>query len=1664
MTFLPYHTSSLFLNLLSILPAQIPPYFRFLHPYIRSLTKLPRHTIVYTATNNNEFFATLNLYALRICRAGQQFHGLVVFWAGIITEATAGRFDLALSGRKEVRMQRQEDELLRVLPTLNEGFGMQKAPEMMLACYMLTTIIVSKADLEDNVLDSMMEAASAWTGDTLTAGLVCLSVLAEKKHNIKLPKRVIARLLRLDDLPKIFQELSPQYPTGNLLLGLVDGSLAKAQMGVIESHEVEILENILLLGLLDNDRTRQAIGRLLHTVQDQKGNLEVRSHLIELVSKLLQQDFTNTILQGAIKEHNIDKSMLEMKLQQTIEAPRDQAEQLADSDMEMQDAVATRPIHSFKTTLDQLPEDASKDKSFLKSSADQLFSRFAEAFILAYQNSEYSLEFSNHPLLRRASAFDDNLYLTFFIRMACSPYSPAARASALETVSSFIPQAIAAQTDLQALIPYVLFLLGDPVGRIRRGAAECLVALGNVYQKAGKETKNFRTWGSGDLYEDSQASAINWLGADEVTKLFETLFLPSLEEIVIDPERLQQTICNGLNGSLSSTPAQKRATASDLKKTLRADLLSFLCSHIVHTGLYAVKVRLLTILQPVNKVGTISRTKELYSSLEHWSIVGENEVERICQRERLEPTEIDKQFVGIVSSSDKQGIHLLASLGSQKGELRRTGLQDAAIAQLVHLMPKMKSDRQFAVAAHFFEVAVDQTVEKGSQAAIHARTFLSTVEFSTEILQSFLEKIPASMAAIQDKPPATKRRRTSHTDAPVLTIQDPKARSIVDEMTFVLELVDGSHPERRPELLETLFHTLQSLKHFKAQMRSGLGYLQSLVLGSLLGIVSGLKARPAVKIDPSVVRTDLLVDCVRNSDSLQVQNGALLLIASLASIAPEPVLHSVMPIFTFMGSSVLRQDDDYSAHVIDQTIEQVIPPLVQSLRRQKRDVVSGTSELLLSFTAAFEHIPLHRRLRLFEALITKLGPEDFLAALLAMLANRYAADAQVQRFTVKLAERFDPELQLHIFGKYLEIVEDTLKPKPGISKSLLGIGETDGRPKAAAALDLLRVLSCLLRSQSLVHKISAILMKNDGDASRVRGLYTKLLEHTLGFVDTIASEKGLQQACGAVLESLLSIPTMYEFIHTARDLLQRTDDNLRRKVIKLLEARLQSIDSRAQDSSMTIIEFLPVLTDMAQTSPNKMLKHAVIGCIDRISEQFGRKDLSAISAAAEIVSGPHVLGFQDDRVRVIATLCLASMIEVLGEAFIPTVKTALPTALNHLAASIEEDRENHELHNATYSMLAALISQISWILTGTHLDRLLNLSYESSNSNMGEVCDENRKSALSLLARKSEVKECFSAVERTWATAIAQGPEAVNEALDMLSISIEKHPKSAIVKNSETLASFFLNAFDLRRIQFAPRSEESYNDEEVAKAEDDMNATAIQMIYKLNDTTFRPLFTRVVEWAVSGLPKKDSLGRTMRLTTLFKFLTTFFSTLKSIVTGYASYILEPAVSVLTTFTPSSQDPITLWTSVLSALNAAFTHDQDDFFQSPSHFTLIAQPLLSQLVHASNTTFAHQVDESLLPAITSLAEAAQSPDHHKDLNSQLMSHLRSEHAGVRLAAVKAQRSVTEALGEEWLGLLPEMLPGISEALEDDDEEVEREVRRWVLRIEEVLGESLEGMLQ
>ena len=631
-----------------------------------------------------------------------------------------------------------------------------------------------------------------------------------------------------------------------------------------------------------------------------------------------------------------------------------------------------------------------------------------------------------------------------------------------------------------------------------------------------------------------------------------------------------------------------------------------------------------------------------------------------------------------------------------------------------------------------------------------------------------------------------------------------------------------------------------------------------------------------------------------------MQNVALLLIAGLSVIAPELVLHSVMPIFTFMSSSVLHKYDEYSVSVIDQTIDQVVPALIQSLHDQKRDVVSGTSELLLSFTAAFEHIPSHRRLRLFHALITKLGTKDFLFAVMAMLANRFAMSKDVLTLIIGLVSDTSAVVELAVscnllfffffffdnllqqtYTKYLDLVGDSLKSKPGVSQVLLGIGSSDMREPRKVAVDLLRVLAHVFKHSSLKGKMAQTFASENTTATEeIRILFSRILEQLLYIGELAKGTRSLNNACGEVLSALFGTLSLVDFLDTIEILLQRQDDELRRKVLRVLESRLRQNPEPDSTSQNRVLDFLPILVQIVGSSPDILLKHAAVASIDRIADKYGRKDPSKVVSAAKIITSAACLGQTDGRIRIMGIFCLTTLVEVLGQALIPALPEIFSRSLGLLESSLNEE-DGGRLHDVVYSLLSELFVHVPFMVSAAQLDRILLLSFKSASSDINEQSsDDSREETLRLMATKMNVGSTFAAVDRNWQCAVEAGPVATREALGILSTAIEKHPKSAISKNVGILSAILLKAFGLRQEQAALGSGAKFDASDLEETENVIIQVTISMIYKLNDTTFRPIFVKFVEWAGAGLSAKDALGKLSRLTMLYKFLQSFFGTLQ----------------------------------------------------------------------------------------------------------------------------------------------------------------------------------------
>lgn len=190
-----------------------------------------------------------------------------------------------------------------------------------------------------------------------------------------------------------------------------------------------------------------------------------------------------------------------------------------------------------------------------------------------------------------------------------------------------------------------------------------------------------------------------------------------------------------------------------------------------------------------------------------------------------------------------------------------------------------------------------------------------------------------------------------------------------------------------------------------------------------------------------------------------------------------------------------------------QTMESVIPRLVQSLHKRKDGPLVGVSELLLSFAAAYEHIPPQRRLDLFGSLVDKTGPADYLFALITILLDKYPNDRSVVRFASDLTSRYSVKTRLEVMilkklhvdcsnvlqmvKRYLALILDARKTKPTFSKSLLQLDDVD-----VAISNLLPLAPAVLGDANMILKVSRRLSDGGEDAANIRALFANILEDT----------------------------------------------------------------------------------------------------------------------------------------------------------------------------------------------------------------------------------------------------------------------------------------------------------------------------------------------------------------------------------------------------------------------------------------------------------------------------------------------------------------------------------------------------------------------------------------
>ncbi|RMD42965.1 hypothetical protein DV735_g2144, partial [Chaetothyriales sp. CBS 134920] len=1643
-TVVPYHEQQLFVNVLSLIPKEsLVDTWKWLRPYKDVSQHVPRHAVVHAMTNNNGFCDTINAYVLQAAHSGVADKLLVNFWGSLLVEAVAARLNQARSGRREIQRQRTEDELYRLIPLLQDGLVLQDCPDIILACFTMSLVIASTGLLNDAVLDKITEAVSGtlrFPRLEKKQVLITLSILTAQKEEEVVSSRCIRDLMSVDNFVGWMSQLRPQYPVHKLLYSVIQGSLRSLKKNTYENR-LRLVQDIIEAGpgFVEQAELAKWLLSLPVHLKTRTGDSELETAIRTGVINVLQQlhdggkvslAFSEATLLA--KKQGID---LEAIMQTSLVIPKPEEQEGEDEDaMEVEYASQELPDERRQITGEQ----ASTVESFLTPDVPTVFAPLAD-ILKSYVGAGTPLHF---PVAEKAYfETHDTAYPSFLVRVASGDRSSKQRSAAVLLLSQHL-QDRGQKSNCKLLLPYLTSLLSDPAAQVRHAAVGLAQQIAECGRKDGKEVPL-------DIYAGAHAPTKSVLEAHDVTRIVEQVYLPVLAECELDQGQIGFAIRHVLNGSPAVSASSANHADLELKKGLRAALFQSLIDAANANAMLSFRVPLLKLLDGVYKVGSISKVEAFSDIVQSWLEKSEAEANAAAESENLPLSDVDTAIASLISAQDKHSLGHILKIAHGLNYCIRSALTAALFDRVSSEWKTLSGEAQTATAATLFDISFSAP----SSFARVARSTLQRLSLSASALNRFISDSIAISPGESDGP-IPKRRRTSSGRAPPSQLAQAFS-SALPRLVLTLELVEGSKPETKPELLPNLFDIMLVFRKLKNQSHPVSPYLVNVCLTSINSIVAKQRELRRPSLDLSVIRADIITDFARTTENPQVQASALQVLASLAALAPQRVIHNIMPVFTFMGSDVLSKNDEHSVNVVDQAIDYIIPPLIATFKKQdESSLIRATGGVLSSFVVAFDHIPGPRRVALYQRLLTRLGRWDFGFALIAMLVSQRAEDVRIPSFIGDLLKDFTAQEAVATYRNLVSLAEDAFSTKPSMAEQLTPIHPSSSEEdRDTVALALLEAAAETLDSKYVKARVRQ-LTKAGSDQNLAQALQEDLrgcLGQALQAIrDAGGRSEEIRSTIRQCLSNLLQLLPLVQLLDSFPTLLQEIGDegeDLKVMALRLLFNQLQNKPPKDSATAEAAIAFLNQLRSLIKANNKAVLTHAAIQCIDAIVEVYGRKDVDALVDLAAFLTGDQVSIGSSVDLDTVLMLCLASMMDVMKDAAVPVASPMLDKALVALE-SLTEDEDESGLFNAICSALSAILTHVSYMIDDASLGRLLTRLLEKDDSSDSKAREDMKLECLGLVAQKVDIAILVPILRTAWQQMQTEGRQVDFSALLVtLGALVRHHSKTDITKTADLISDFILQLFDTPEVQNAAEVD---GPDGTGTSSQVVNEITIQFVYKLNDIRFRPIFESWIDWAS---------GSHARQLAVFSFAHHFFDTLKSIVTSYAAYIIPPATAILDSFT-SSAGTITgrdkaLYTTVLSTLSSAFQHDADSFFANPSHFAPLAASLVAQLTLAAykplRTAAALQ---AIIPrTLVALAAAVQdTPGHLLSLNHGICQLRRSESAHVRAASISAQIALTvsEEVGDEWISTV---------MLEDDDEHIEALVREWVRMVRERLGEDL-----
>lgn len=975
----------------------------------------------------------------------------------------------------------------------------------------------------------------------------------------------------------------------------------------------------------------------------------------------------------------------------------------------------------------------------------------------------------------------------------------------------------------------------------------------------------------------------------------------------------------------------------------------------------------------------------------------------------------------------------------------------------------------------------------------HARVVQSSqrvfqfLPIDCKVVKSIIEKMP------QLGEPRGRKQASSQAANPLKSKEDWKVG-----MTL-LELMQNKSKGllNQHELIAVLFELLE--KCIKSSVESEVEYTRQIVLSLLLSICQKIspdgKGHRALGISESTLKSELVVKCIKESENPQTHHHALLLLAQLALMTPDQVLNDILEIFTFVGTTLIRHEDSYSFQIISKIIENVVPTLTQG-KKSDEDIVP----ILKIFASIVVQVPYHRRLLLFKKLLLTFGAEKYLWMFIGLVMESQVMTHQKGQVQDELPQKVQAALAITKEFDIKTIVESStalvvyIKSLPMVidenpsSRAALGKecfifsckSHTDHQLRHFKYL-VLQFLKNLLSSPEVTTKVSEL---GQEVKIQMKGMFQEMILNVLTLIPEISkgskqqhkyekSWMAILQNSFDILEGAITLLAPDMLLSLVASLMLHEFLLVRKKVVELLNRKLETgffddcDDHKVLKLMGPIKEICGTIGREGSNTALESVQQSILITIrllaKRLAGEFPDEFVGILEQLTNLVSNEKI----KSAILLQLILCIAELTAALKVRAIGMLGVFMPSLLNYATEIREDDQTGFLLLYSVVSALLRIIETVPLFLSPYLSQIIAQLSHLTPGLkllNDGKITLTLTKisKVWTTMAQLVPTRVLIPVIEEVYGKVLKKRHYSAIEPLMDLMFEIFQNIDGKEVKSYQPeFTEFFLKALQLR---CDVQESNAIKFEEINAVESCIIKALVGMSLKLSEGSFRPLFEKIMIWAIKEEPENNA-----RAITFFRLTSEVSAALKSLFLLFSSELVDAAGPLLDKCNPTKQREMScfgknddknlyLTEFILRTLDNIFLHDHQNFI-STQRFDIVMQPIVDQIENelALNNEEIHQLVSN---CVSHLAVAASDDILWRQLNYQVLMKTRSDNAAMRVFGIEVCVAMAKTLGEDFEPLVPETMPFLSELLEDEDYKVVDACQNGVRELESSVGESLQ----